>query len=208
MDLVAILNLEGGELFGRFLRSAVRRKVQSQHGALLVGLQSLHFDVSQSGRRQDSARQIQNLGQRAFSPQFVNRGAPHHSTHRNLCANGRNHQRVTVLQPLEFGTYAMQQQVISVNLFDELLAPVVFQVAQRASRRDASCGKQSVERRRKRTDIVSPRRDDLSDDEVADIVWSMNAAEYWVLLVHQRHWTPKRFGEWLADAWARSLLSQ
>ena len=29
-------------------------------------------------------------------------------------------------------------------------------------------------------------RDDLSDDEVADIVWSMNAAEYWVLLVHQR----------------------
>jgi AcrR family transcriptional regulator len=51
-------------------------------------------------------------------------------------------------------------------------------------------------------------RDDLSDDEVADIVWSMNAAEYWVLLVHQRHWTPKRFGEWLADAWARSLLSQ
>src|SRR5450432_1657934 len=51
-------------------------------------------------------------------------------------------------------------------------------------------------------------RDDLSDDEVADIVWSMNAAEYWVLLVHQREWTPERFGVWLADTWIRSLLSQ
>jgi AcrR family transcriptional regulator len=49
-------------------------------------------------------------------------------------------------------------------------------------------------------------RTDLSDDEVADIVWSMNAAEYWVLLVHERHWTPARFGEWLADTWIRSLL--
>jgi AcrR family transcriptional regulator len=49
-------------------------------------------------------------------------------------------------------------------------------------------------------------RDDLSDDEVADIVWSMNAAEYWVLLVHQREWTPERFGVWLADTWIRSLL--
>ncbi|HEY0869193.1 MAG TPA: helix-turn-helix domain-containing protein [Acidothermaceae bacterium] len=51
-------------------------------------------------------------------------------------------------------------------------------------------------------------RDDLSDDEVADIVWSTNAAEYWVLLVHQRTWTPERFGEWLADTWIRSLLKQ
>ena len=26
-------------------------------------------------------------------------------------------------------------------------------------------------------------RDDLSDEEVADVIWSMNAAEYWLLLV-------------------------
>jgi AcrR family transcriptional regulator len=49
-------------------------------------------------------------------------------------------------------------------------------------------------------------RADLSDDEVADIVWSMNAVEYWVLLVGQRGWSPERFGEWLADAWTRLLL--
>jgi AcrR family transcriptional regulator len=50
-------------------------------------------------------------------------------------------------------------------------------------------------------------RADLSDDEVADIVWSMNAVEYWVLLVGEREWSPQRFGEWLADAWTRLLLT-
>jgi AcrR family transcriptional regulator len=49
-------------------------------------------------------------------------------------------------------------------------------------------------------------RPDLTDDEVADIVWSMNAAEYRALLVGERGWTSERFGEWLADAWTRLLL--
>jgi AcrR family transcriptional regulator len=49
-------------------------------------------------------------------------------------------------------------------------------------------------------------RDDLSDDQVADIIWSMNAAEYWDLLVRERHWTPERFADWLTDAWIRLLL--
>lgn len=50
-------------------------------------------------------------------------------------------------------------------------------------------------------------RDDLSDDEVADIVWSMNGPEYWVLLVGERGWTPERFGGYLVDAWTRVLLA-
>jgi AcrR family transcriptional regulator len=49
-------------------------------------------------------------------------------------------------------------------------------------------------------------RDDLTDDQVADIIWSMNAAEYWDLLVRQRAWTPSQFGDWLTDAWTRLLL--
>jgi AcrR family transcriptional regulator len=49
-------------------------------------------------------------------------------------------------------------------------------------------------------------RADLTDDEVADIVWSMNAAEYRALLVGQRGWSAERFGTWLADAWVRLLL--
>jgi AcrR family transcriptional regulator len=49
-------------------------------------------------------------------------------------------------------------------------------------------------------------RPDLTDEEVADIVWSLNAAEYRALLVGARGWTAERFGTWLADAWARLLL--
>lgn len=51
-------------------------------------------------------------------------------------------------------------------------------------------------------------RDDLSDDQVADIIWSMNAAEYWVLLVHQRSWSADQFARWLGDAWTRLLLER
>jgi AcrR family transcriptional regulator len=50
-------------------------------------------------------------------------------------------------------------------------------------------------------------RADLTDDEVADVVWSMNAAEYRALLVGARGWSAERFGSWLADAWTRLLLA-
>jgi AcrR family transcriptional regulator len=50
-------------------------------------------------------------------------------------------------------------------------------------------------------------RDDLTDDEVADIVWSMNAAEYHALLVGRRGWSQERFEAFLADAWTRLLLA-
>lgn len=51
-------------------------------------------------------------------------------------------------------------------------------------------------------------REDLSDLQVADIIWSMNAAEYWVLLVHERSWSPDQFADWLIDAWTRLLLAE
>ena len=50
-------------------------------------------------------------------------------------------------------------------------------------------------------------RSDLSDDRVADIIWSMNSPEYWVLLVRERSWSADQFAEWLADAWSRLLLT-
>jgi hypothetical protein len=50
-------------------------------------------------------------------------------------------------------------------------------------------------------------REDLSDSDAADIVWSMNAAEYYLLLVNERGWTPARFGTHLADTWRRVLLA-
>jgi AcrR family transcriptional regulator len=50
-------------------------------------------------------------------------------------------------------------------------------------------------------------RADLSDSDIADIVWSMNGPEYWTLLVHDRGWSPGRFGRHLADAWQRMFLA-
>ena len=49
-------------------------------------------------------------------------------------------------------------------------------------------------------------RDDLTDEEVADVVWSTNAAEYWLLL-NQRGWTPARYEALLVDVWSRTLLA-
>jgi AcrR family transcriptional regulator len=48
-------------------------------------------------------------------------------------------------------------------------------------------------------------RDDLTDEEVADLVWSTNAAEYWLLL-DQRGWTPTRYEALLVKVWTRTLL--
>lgn len=49
-------------------------------------------------------------------------------------------------------------------------------------------------------------RSDLSRDEVADIIWTMNSSEYYAMLVFERGWSPERFETWLAEAWARLLL--
>ena len=53
--------------------------------------------------------------------------------------------------------------------------------------------------------VTGELRTDLADDEMADVVWSMNGPEHWALLVHERGWSTQRFGSWLADAWTRTL---
>ena len=49
-------------------------------------------------------------------------------------------------------------------------------------------------------------RRDLSVDMVADVLWTMNSPEYYLLLVEGRGWDPAKFEEWLTDAWRRLLL--
>jgi AcrR family transcriptional regulator len=49
-------------------------------------------------------------------------------------------------------------------------------------------------------------RSDLSLGDIADAIWSMNAPEYYVMLVDERGWTTKRFERWLVDAWSRLFL--
>lgn len=49
-------------------------------------------------------------------------------------------------------------------------------------------------------------RPDLSNDEVADVVWVMNSSDYYLLLVEGRGWTPGQVEAHLSDAWRRLFL--
>jgi len=49
-------------------------------------------------------------------------------------------------------------------------------------------------------------RADLSVETAADVIWVMNASEFYLLCVRDRGWTPEFFEQWLADAWKRLLL--
>lgn len=50
-------------------------------------------------------------------------------------------------------------------------------------------------------------RDDLDDERVADIVWSLNSPEYFSLLVDERGWPLAEFADHLHDLWCRTLLA-
>ncbi len=49
-------------------------------------------------------------------------------------------------------------------------------------------------------------RSDLTDREVADIIWSTNSPDYWLLL-RSRGWSAQRYAELLEDLWCRLLLN-
>ena len=49
-------------------------------------------------------------------------------------------------------------------------------------------------------------REGLSDDHIADVVWSMNAAEYQLLLMRDRGWSQRQFADHLAATWQRLFL--
>ena len=104
---------------------------------------------------------------------------------------------------------------LAITAIQQRMAPVFLALRDAAST-DADCAALWAEIARRRAanmrafaaDLRSTGelRDDLSDDQVADIIWSMNAAEYWDLLVRERAWKPEQFADWLTDAWTRLLL--
>lgn len=49
-------------------------------------------------------------------------------------------------------------------------------------------------------------RSGLAESKVADIIWSMNSPEFYLLLVGQRGWSPEEYERWLGDAWIQLLL--
>jgi AcrR family transcriptional regulator len=51
-------------------------------------------------------------------------------------------------------------------------------------------------------------RPGLAVDEIADVVWTMNSAEFYHLLVAERGWSPDTFQRWLADTWCRLFVAE
>jgi AcrR family transcriptional regulator len=46
----------------------------------------------------------------------------------------------------------------------------------------------------------------LSAAEARDVLWTLNSAELFQLLVLERSWSPERYGRWVADALIAALL--
>jgi AcrR family transcriptional regulator len=46
----------------------------------------------------------------------------------------------------------------------------------------------------------------VSVDEAADVVWTLNSSEVYLMLTADRGWSPRRFERWLAETWCRLLL--
>ena len=104
----------------------------------------------------------------------------------------------------------------AITAIQQRMAPVFLALRDAATTDDDCAGLWAEISRRRATNMrafagdlraTGELREDLSDNQVADIIWSMNAAEYWVLLVRERGWTPDQFAAWLTDAWTRLLLA-
>jgi AcrR family transcriptional regulator len=97
----------------------------------------------------------------------------------------------------------------------ERLAPL-FRVLQEAAPLDAGLGELwsgIAERRARNMRLLAKElgqtgklRRDLNIETAADVLWTMNSPEYYLLLVEGRGWKPEKFEEWLKDAWCRLLL--
>jgi len=105
--------------------------------------------------------------------------------------------------------------VAALRSIQQRLAPL-FRVLQGAAALDPELAAlwQNISQRRARNmrlfaaDLAATGhlRPHLSVAKAADIIWTMNSPEFYLLLVEERGWSPKEFEDWLADAWIQLLL--
>jgi AcrR family transcriptional regulator len=103
----------------------------------------------------------------------------------------------------------------AVSRIQQRLAPLV-QVLQQAAAGDVelrALWQEISERRAANMGLLAGElaatgalRPGLTVAEAADVLWSMNSPELYLLLVGQRGWDPDHYQQWLADAWQRLLL--
>lgn len=103
----------------------------------------------------------------------------------------------------------------AISIIHQRLAPIV-RALREAAAQDPELGalwKEVAERRARNMKMFAKGllatgevRAGLTAERTSDVIWSMNAPEFYMLLVDERGWTPEEFATWLADAWARLLL--
>ena len=92
---------------------------------------------------------------------------------------------------------------------DLVLRDAAAQAPELARARDEIAARRAQNMRRLAQDLVATGdlRPELTVDEIADVVWTMNSAEFYHLLVQERGWSPQAFEQWLADSWCRLFLA-
>jgi len=151
MNFIAVLNPEGGEL--RWC-GVVRRQIQTQHGALFVRFEALHFDVAQSGRRQDASGKFEHIRDRFFRHSARKSPAASPFPHGNLRAYRRHQQGVARSRASLRPRDTMQKQIVP-SISSSSCRPRMCSENARTARRRSPGGHKRVQRRGKRADIVS-----------------------------------------------------
>lgn len=109
-------------------------------------------------------------------------------------------------------TYAAAVRAIAERMgpLHLVLRDAASQSAELAQVRDDIASRRAKNMRLLAQDLIATgdMRPDLDVDEVADVIWSMNSAEFYYLLVSERGWSPEKFQQWLTDTWSRLFLAQ
>lgn len=111
---------------------------------------------------------------------------------------------------LKLTTYAdaLGRVMPRVSPLFESLAQAALTEPDCAALRDSVAGRRAANMRTLAGDLraTGELRADLDDDEVADLLWTTNAPEYYALAV-ARGWTAATYAERLGDLWIRLLLA-
>jgi AcrR family transcriptional regulator len=134
-------------------------------------------------------------------------------TDETVVAEERDYVRAMLAEPdpkKKLALYAKAIRVIQVRLAPLFMAlrnaattePEAHVVWQQISdRRAANMRKLALDLRR-----AGGLREGVTLGEAADVLWTTNSSEFYVMLTAERGWSPIRYERWLAATWQRLLL--
>jgi hypothetical protein len=139
--------------------------VQRYGFALAIDVDALNGDVAKRSCSGKAAAVFDNCRECRFArSELINSRAFHGARNGDLWTRGRNKQSVSTLKPGTLAVISMQQEVVQVDVFNELLPAIVPKSAQGANRCGPSSGIQSAHRRCEGGDVIAAWTLDVSDD--------------------------------------------